>query len=213
MATGTERKCKKIIKKVMDNIHPIFETLLSKVDKEKFLNQKSYVVWLTGLSGSGKSTIAQGLEKKLFNSGYFPQVLDGDNIRTGICNNLDFSLKGRTENVRRIAEVSKLFCNAGIICLNSFVSPTREIRKVAKDIVGKELFLEIFINTPLEICEKRDVKGLYKKARIGMIKNFTGIDSPYEAPENPDLEIKTNNKSIETSVDLLYDFLIPKVRI
>ncbi len=196
-----------------NNIHPIFDRILSRQEKQGFLNQNSKVVWLTGLSGSGKSTIAQGLEKSLFNNGYFPQILDGDNIRTGICNNLGFTIEDRTENIRRIAEVSKLFCDAGVICLNSFVSPTIKIRKLAKDIIGDENFIEVFVNTPLEICEQRDVKGLYKKARKGEIKNFTGIDSPFENPVNPDFELKTENQSIETSVELLYNYLIPKLRL
>ena len=197
----------------MKDIHPIFDRLLSRDEKERFLNQKAKVFWFTGLSGSGKSTIAQGFEKELFNRGYFNQVLDGDNIRTGICQNLGFSLEDRQENIRRIAEVSKLFVNAGIICLNSFVSPTRKIRKHAKEIIGKENFLEIFINTPLEICEQRDVKGLYAKARAGEIKGFTGIDSPFEAPQEPDLELKTVNLSIEQSVEKVVNFALPKIKI
>ncbi len=194
------------------NIHPIFGRLLSKDQKQQFLNQKSKVLWFTGLSGSGKSTIAIGLEKKLFDNGYFPQVLDGDNVRTGICNNLSFSLEDRIENIRRISEVSKLFCNSGIICLNSFVSPTREIRQSAKNIIGKDSFIEVFVNTPLDVCEARDVKGLYKKARAGEIKGFTGIDSPYEYPLNPDIELRTENKSIEECVDECYQYLLKHIQ-
>ena len=164
----------------MNNIHPIFDKLLTRNDKEKYLNQKAKVFWFTGLSGSGKSTIAQGLEKLLFDKGFFNQVLDGDNTRTGINKNLGFSLEDRQENIRRIAEISRLFLDAGIICVNSFVSPTHEIRNLAKQIIGKEDFIEIYVNTPLHICEKRDVKGLYAKARSGQIKGFTGIDSPFE---------------------------------
>lgn len=194
------------------NIHPIFGRLLSKDQKQQFLNQKSKVLWFTGLSGSGKSTIAIGLEKKLFDEGYFPQVLDGDNVRTGICNNLSFSLEDRIENIRRISEVSKLFCNSGIICLNSFVSPTRDIRQSAKSIIGKDSFIEVFVNTPLDVCEARDVKGLYKKARAGEIKGFTGIDSPYEYPLNPDIELRTENKSIEECVDECYQYLLKHIQ-
>lgn len=194
-----------------NNIHPNFDQFLSKEQKEKFLNQKSKVIWFTGLSGSGKSTIAQGLEKKLFENGFFSQILDGDNVRTGICNNLNFDISDRTENIRRIAEVSKLFCDSGIICLNSFVSPTIGIRDLAKKIIGRENFIEVFVNTPLEICERRDVKGLYKKAREGQIKNFTGIDSPFENPLNPDFELLTQNISIEDSVNKIYSFLLPKI--
>ena len=164
---------------------------------------------MTGLSGSGKSTIAKGLEKELFNQGYFIQVLDGDNIRTGINNNLGFSEEDRTENIRRIAEVSRLFIDCGVITINSFVSPTKAIRAQAKAIIGEKNFKEIFINTPLEVCEERDVKGLYKKARAGEIKNFTGLDAPFEAPEPPDLDVKTENKTIEESVNEVLEYILP----
>ncbi len=189
------------------NIHPIFDRLLQRNDREQHLGQRSKVLWLTGLSGSGKSTIAQALERKLHNEGYFAQVLDGDNIRSGINNNLGFSLEDRKENIRRIAEIAKLYLHSGVITLNSFVSPTREIRAFAKDIIGAEDFVEIYINAPLEVCEARDVKGLYKKARNGEIKGFTGIDSPYEAPEQPALEIRTDQLSLEESVDRIYEFI------
>jgi len=193
----------------MNNIHPVFTRMTSKSEKEKFLNQRAKVLWFTGLSGSGKSTVALGLEKKLFNQGYFTKLLDGDNVRTGINNNLGFTLDDRQENIRRIAEVSKLFCDGGVICLNSFVSPTIEIRALAKSIIGEENFIEVFVNTPLEICEQRDVKGLYKKARAGEIKGFTGIDSPFEAPPNPDINLLTENRTIEECVDECYDYLMP----
>lgn len=182
-----------------NNIHPIFDRLLSRTDREKTLNQRAKVLWLTGLSGSGKSTIAQYLERELHNKGHFAQVLDGDNIRSGINNNLGFSIEDRHENIRRISEIAKLYLNSGIITICSFISPTRDIRKMASEIVGQVDFLEIFVNTPLELCEKRDVKGLYKKARAGEIKGFTGIDSPYEAPENPFLNLKTADMTIEES--------------
>lgn len=193
------------------NIHPIFDRLLGKKEKENFLNQRAKVFWFTGLSGSGKSTIAQGFEKLLFNAGHLNQVLDGDNTRTGINKNLGFSLEDRKENIRRIAEISKLFIDAGVICVNSFVSPTIEIRALAKEIIGPEHFLEIYVNTPLEICEQRDVKGLYAKARAGEIKGFTGIDSPFEAPKTPDFEILTENQSIEESVQKVFNFALPKI--
>lgn len=196
----------------MENIHPIFDKILGRNEKESFLNQQAKVLWFTGLSGSGKSTIAQHLEKKLFSEGFFIQLLDGDNIRTGINNNLGFSLEDRNENIRRISEVSKLFLNAGVICLNSFVSPTIEIRNAAKEIIGEKDFIEVFVNTPLEVCEARDVKGLYKKARAGEIKGFTGIDSPYEAPNAPDIEVKTANQSIEESVDQIYQRIIGQIQ-
>lgn len=195
------------------NIHPIFDRLLQRTDREKRLGQKAKVLWLTGLSGSGKSTIAQHLERKLYNKGYFAQVLDGDNIRSGINNNLGFSMDDRVENIRRIAEVAKLYLESGIITLNSFISPTREIRNNVKNIVGEVDFLEIYINAPLDVCEARDVKGLYQKARKGEIKGFTGIDSPYEAPENPFLEIKTDVLTLEESVELIFEKLISQISI
>ncbi|MCH2045221.1 MAG: adenylyl-sulfate kinase [Saprospiraceae bacterium] len=191
-----------------DNIHPIFDRLLQRSDREQRLSQKSKVLWLTGLSGSGKSTIAQHLERKLHNEGFFAQVLDGDNIRSGINNNLGFSLEDRQENVRRIAEVARLYLNSGIITLNSFISPTRAIRQMAKDIIGEADFVEIYVNAPLEVCEKRDVKGLYAKARSGAIKGFTGIDAPYEAPEQPFIEIRTDEMSIEEAVDAIYNKIV-----
>ena len=189
---------------MVDNIHPIFDRLLTREDRENRLGQRSKVLWLTGLSGSGKSTIAQGLERKLYNEGFFAQVLDGDNIRSGICNNLGFSVEDRRENIRRISEVSKLFLNTGVIAINSFISPTKAIRAEAKSIIGEDDFIEIYVNAPLEVCEDRDVKGLYQKARSGEIKGFTGIDSPYEAPENPALEIRTDQMSVEEAVETIY---------
>lgn len=195
-----------------ENIHPIFDRLLQRDDREKRLGQKSKVVWLTGLSGSGKSTIAQALERELHNRGYFAQVLDGDNIRSGINSNLGFSPEDRMENIRRIAEISKLYLNSGIITINSFVSPTISIRAKAKEIIGSDDFIEVFINTPLEVCEARDVKGLYKKARRGEIKGFTGIDAPYEAPPKPDLEVPTDGLSIEESVKMIVDYLLPIIQ-
>lgn len=194
------------------NIHPIFDQLVSRGEKEALLNQQSGVFWFTGLSGSGKSTVAKGVERSLFNAGYVVQVLDGDNIRSGINNNLGFSVEDRRENIRRIAEVAKLFCNAGIITLCSFVSPTREIRNLASDIIGPSDFYEVFINTPLDLCEKRDVKGLYQKARKGEIKNFTGIDSPFENPDNPALEIKTENQTVDQSVSKTLAFMQPIIQ-
>jgi adenylylsulfate kinase len=196
----------------MDNIHPIFDRALSRSEKENFLNQNSKVIWFTGLSGSGKSTIALALERRLHKVGFFTQLLDGDNIRTGINNNLGFTQDDREENIRRIAEVSKLFCDSGVICINSFVSPTTNIREKAKKIIGKDNFLEIFVNTPLEVCESRDVKGLYKKARKGEIKNFTGIDAPFEHPVNPFLEIRTENQTIEESVEIVLNSIIKLIK-
>lgn len=196
-----------------DNIHPIFDQLLQRPDREKRLSQRSKVLWLTGLSGSGKSTIARHLERQLFEEGFFPQVLDGDNIRSGINNNLGFSAEDRRENIRRIAEVARLYLDSGMICINSFISPTRAMRAMARDIIGAEDFVEVYINAPLEVCEARDVKGLYKKARRGEIKGFTGIDAPYEAPEHPALEIKTDELSIAEASEQILTFVRPLIRI
>jgi adenylylsulfate kinase len=197
---------------VQDNIHPIFDRILQRGDKETLLKQRSKVIWLTGLSGSGKSTIAEAVEKELHQKGYLTMLLDGDNIRSGINNNLTFSDADRIENIRRIAEVSKLFLNCGIITLNSFVSPTNEIRALAKQIIGEADFVEIYVNAPLEVCEARDVKGLYAKARAGLIPDFTGITSPFEAPEHPALEIRTDQMEISESVQRLVDFIIPIIK-
>ncbi len=177
---------------------------MSRDERESFLNQRSCVIWLTGLSGSGKSTIAIQLERMLFSEGFFAQILDGDNIRSGLNNNLGFSLEDRQENIRRISEVAKLYCYSGIITLCSFVSPTEEIRDAAKTIIGKNDFFEVFIDTPLEVCEARDVKGLYAKARSGEIKGFTGIDSPFEAPRDPYLRVTTDDKTPEQSAQEIF---------
>lgn len=169
------------------------------------------MIWLTGLSGSGKSTIAQHLERRLYNQGFFAQVLDGDNIRAGINNNLGFSEEDRQENIRRIAEVARLYVNSGIISINSFISPTIAIRQMARSIIGIEDFLEIYINAPLEVCEARDVKGLYQKARRGEIKGFTGIDAPYEAPVDPALEIRTDQLNIDAAVERIFQFILSQI--
>lgn len=195
------------MKEEKGNIFTIFDEMLQRQDKEKLLNQKAKVIWMTGLSGSGKSTIAKVLERKLHAHGHLCQLLDGDNIRAGINNNLGFNDSDRKENIRRIAEVSKLFLNCGIITINCFVSPTKEIRQMAKDIIGPDDFIEVFINTPLEVCEARDVKGLYKKARAGEIKDFTGIDAPFEAPEHPELDLKTAEREIDETTEELFRFI------
>lgn len=185
--------------------------MLSRPEKEKFLNQKSLVVWFTGLSGAGKSTVGLGLEKLLFKNGFLAQVLDGDNIRKGINSNLGFSLPDRRENIRRIAEVSKLFIDSGIICINCFVSPTIEIRQLARQIIGTEDFIEIFVKASLQTCEKRDVKGLYKKARNGEIKDFTGISSTFDEPQNPNLVLDTEILSIDQSITNVYSLIYPLI--
>ena len=194
------------------NIHPIYDKMLSRSEREHALHQKSMVLWFTGLSGSGKSTIAVALERALFSRGYIAQVLDGDNIRHGINNNLGFSIEDRYENIMRISEIAKLFMQSGLITICSFISPTREIREMACEIIGEEDFFEIYIDTTLEICEQRDVKGLNKKARAGEIKGFTGIDSPYEAPVGPDLHIKTENQDLEDSLAEVLEFILNRVK-
>lgn len=196
-----------------NNIHPVFDRILQRKDKESLLQQKSLVIWFTGLSGSGKTTIAIGLERELNKKGILTQILDGDNVRTGINNNLGFSEEDRAENIRRIAEVSKLFLNAGVVTINCFVSPTIAIRENAKKIIGEENFLEIFVNTPFEVCEQRDVKGLYKKARAGEIKNFTGLDAPFESPKNPFLDLLTEGRTVEETVEEAVNKIIPLLSI
>jgi adenylylsulfate kinase len=193
------------------HIFPVFDKILGRTDKEKLLGQKAVVIWLTGLSGSGKTTIARALEKELHNRGFICQVLDGDNIRSGINNNLGFTNDDRNENIRRIAEVSKLFLNCGIININSFISPTEDIRQTAIDIIGTNDFVEVYVNAPVSVCEKRDVKGLYKKARAGLIRNFTGVDTAFEAPQNPDIELHSDKMSVEESVSLIMEHVLPRI--
>ncbi len=186
-----------------DNIHPVFDRMVTRGEWEGRNGHCGSVFWLTGLSGSGKSTIAVAAEQILFREGYLVKLLDGDNIRSGINQNLGFSLIDRAENIRRIAEVAKLFVENGAIVLCSFVSPTTAIRRRAREIIGEPDFSEVFVNTPLEVCEQRDVKGLYAKARKGEIKGFTGIDSPYEPPTNPFLDLRTENLTVEEAAGQL----------
>jgi adenylylsulfate kinase len=190
-----------------ENIFPHFDQMISREFRENKLGQRSKVIWLTGLSGSGKSTIGLALEKRLFQENFVAQLLDGDNIRSGINKNLGFSEEDRKENIRRIAEIAKLYLSSGIITINSFISPTAETRNIAKEIVGDADFLEIYINAPMATCESRDVKGLYKKARAGEIQGFTGVNQAYEEPENPALELRTDLLSVEEAVDILFTFL------
>jgi adenylylsulfate kinase len=197
----------------MQDLHPITDSIISREEREIRLGQHGKVLWFTGLSGSGKSTLAIALERQLFDKGYSVVVLDGDNIRTGINNNLSFSPEDRIENIRRIAEVAKLFLANGIICIVSFISPTRDMRDNARQIIGTSDFIEVFIDTPIEICEARDVKGLYKKARAGEIKDFTGINAPYEAPLHPDVHLLTQDNSIEESMAALYQQILPQIRV
>lgn len=190
-----------------ENIYPIFDRMLSRQDKETLLHQRGVMLWFTGLSGSGKSTVAIALERELHKRGLLCRILDGDNIRMGINANLGFSEEDRRENIRRVAEVAKLFVDTGIITIAAFVSPTEELRQLAENIIGKDDFKEIFISTPIEECERRDVKGLYARARRGEVKNFTGISAPFEAPKHPALSIDTSKMPLEKSVNMLLKFL------
>ena len=193
------------------HIYPIFDRMLSRSDKEELLKQHSVMIWFTGLSGSGKSTIAIALERELQKRGLLCRILDGDNIRSGINNNLGFSAEDRIENIRRIAEIGKLFVDTGIITIAAFISPNNDIREMAANIIGKEDFMEIYVSTPIEECERRDVKGVYAKARKGEIKNFTGISAPFEAPQHPALSLDTSKLSVEESVNKLLELILPRV--
>ncbi|MCF6297580.1 MAG: adenylyl-sulfate kinase [Flavobacteriaceae bacterium] len=177
---------------------------VTKLNRNKLNKHNSFLIWFTGLSGSGKSTLANALELKLHKLGIKTYTLDGDNIRKGINNDLTFSPNDRTENIRRIAEIANLFIDSGVIVLAAFVSPYKKDRESIEYVVGNVNFVEVFVNTSIEECESRDVKGLYKKARKGEIKDFTGINAPYEAPKNPDIEVITDNATIEESVDKIY---------
>ena len=198
------------MEKKATNIYPIFDRMMSRDDKEQLLKQRGMMLWFTGLSGSGKSTVAIALGRELHSRGLLCRILDGDNIRSGINNNLGFSAEDRVENIRRIAEVGRLFVDTGIITIAAFISPNNQLREMAAEIIGKDDFVEVFVSTPLEECEKRDVKGLYAKARRGEIKNFTGISAPFEAPEHPDITLDTSKLPVEESVKILLDYLLAK---
>ena len=198
--------------KVVKHIYPVFEQLVSRESKEWLLQQHAKVIWFTGLSGSGKTTLAKEVEKVLYEMGHLTMLIDGDNVRTGLNNNLGFSEEDRKENIRRVAESAKLFLNCGVITICCFVSPTTEMRKIASDIIGEDDFVEIFVNTPVELCEERDTKGLYAKARKGEIKDFTGINAPFESPTSPALEVKTADREVEGCVDELLKFIVPLVQ-
>lgn len=184
---------------------------VSRKDRLNLHKHKSLLVWFTGLSGSGKSTLANLVEMQLYKLNISTFTLDGDNIRHGVNKDLGFSESDRTENIRRIAEISNLFIDAGVLTIGAFVSPYSKDREKIKQIVGRENFIEIFVNTSIEECERRDVKGLYKKAREGKIKNMTGIDAPYEAPKNPDMEIITEELPIEDSVNSIVEYIVKKI--
>lgn len=180
---------------------------VTKSDRQKLNGHSSKVIWFTGLSGSGKSTLAGKLEEELHKKGWHTYLLDGDNVRMGLNKGLGFSLEDRKENIRRIGEVSKLFVDAGIIVLSAFVSPLREDRAFVRSLFSEGEFVEVFVDCPLEVCEQRDVKGLYAKARKGEIKDFTGISSPFESPENPEFVIKTNEEKLQISIENLIKYL------
>lgn len=195
------------------NIFPIFDKVLERSKKEALLKQRGLVIWMTGLSGSGKTTLAIGLERYLHDKGHLAYIIDGDNVRSGINKDLGFSEKDRVENIRRVAEISKLFVNCGVITINSFISPSEELRRLAKEIIGRNDFYCVYVNTSVEVCEKRDTKGLYAKARKGEIKEFTGISAPFETPISPDLEIDTNNHTYEDCLKQLIEFVLSKVKL
>ncbi len=197
--------------KQTENIFTVFDQIVSKEQKEQKLKQKAKVLWFTGLSGSGKTTLGASVEKELFNKGYLTQILDGDNVRSGINRNLTFTEQDRVENIRRIAEVTKLFLNCGVIAINCFISPTKEARDMAKSIIGRDNLIEVYVSTPIEVCEQRDTKGLYAKARKGEIKNFTGISSPFDIPKKPDIIVNTAELNIQESTQKILDYLIKEI--
>lgn len=193
------------------SIYPIFERMEPRSAKERLLSQRGVTLWFTGLSGSGKSSIAIALERYLSSRGHLCRILDGDNIRCGINSDLGFSESDRRENIRRIAEVCKLFTSTGVITLAAFVSPTRDLRRMAAEIIGRDDFVEIYVSTPIEECERRDVKGLYAKARRGEIADFTGVSAPFEAPDAADIVIDTSNIGIEECVRQIMERLAPRI--
>ena len=194
----------------LNSIFPIFDKMLSRQDKEQLLGQRGIMIWMIGLSGSGKSTVAIGVERELHKRGILCRILDGDNIRAGINSNLGFSAEDRKENIRRIAEIGKLFVDTGIVTIACFVSPTLELRQMAREIIGPDDFREVYIATPLEECERRDVKGLYARARKGEVKDFTGISAPFEAPTNPDLSLDTSQMTLKDEVEAVVALCLRK---
>jgi adenylylsulfate kinase len=196
----------------MSDIHPIYSTMLSRAEREQKLRQRAKVVWLYGLSGSGKSTLATALESRLFAEGFVTTHLDGDNLRDGLNRGLGFTDADREENIRRVAEVSKLFIQSGIICLNSFITPKESLRTLTRGILGEENLLEIYVECSFETCRKRDVKGLYKKVEAGLVPNFTGKESGFEPPERPALVLNTESTPLTDSLESLYSFVLGHVR-
>ena len=196
-----------------DNLFPISDRLLKQSDRESLVGQSAKVIWMCGLSGSGKSTLATALERKLFSQKRLVYVLDGDNIRTGLSSGLSFSDEDRKENIRRIAEVSKLFVDAGVISINSFITPNADLRKMARETIGKDNLVEVYVKASFETCMKRDVKGLYAKADKGLVPQFTGKDSGFEEPTDSDLVIDTEAQSVEESLKLLFQFVSPLIEV
>lgn len=203
----------KKMRNIKENIYPVFDRMMTRKEKEEMLGQRGLMVWFTGLSGSGKSTIALALERELSARGILCKVLDGDNIRSGINSNLGFSAEDRRENIRRIAEVARLFVDLGVVTIASFISPERSMREMAAEIIGREDFKEIYVSTSIAECERRDVKGLYARARRGEIKDFTGVSAPYEPPVAPALAIDTAGKTVEESVNEILSLVLPLVSV
>ena len=203
----------KKMRNIKENIYPVFDRMMTRKEKEEMLGQRGLMVWFTGLSGSGKSTLALALERELSARGILCKVLDGDNIRSGINSNLGFSAEDRRENIRRIAEVARLFVDLGVVTIASFISPERSMREMAAEIIGREDFKEIYVSTSIAECERRDVKGLYARARRGEIKDFTGVSAPYEPPVAPALAIDTTGKTVEESVNEILSLVLPLVSV
>lgn len=195
-----------------ENIHPITDRLLERADREAALKQRAKVIWLCGLSGSGKSTLAIALERRLHAMGHLVYVLDGDNVRTGLNKGLGFSDDDRRENIRRVAEVSKLFVDAGVVTINSFITPSEDLRTLARDVIGKDDLIEVYVKASFEVCRQRDVKGLYAKVDQGLVPNFTGKDSGFEEPASADLQIDTESQSVDQSLERLFEFVAPRIR-
>jgi len=196
----------------MSDIHPIYHHMISREEREARLRQRAKVIWLYGLSGSGKSTLVTALEERLFADGFVTTHLDGDNVRDGLNRGLGFTDEDREENIRRVAEVSKLFVQSGIICLNSFITPKESLRQLARGILGEENLLEVYVECSFETCRKRDVKGLYKKVDAGLVPNFTGKESAFEPPAKPHLILNTETTALEDSLETLYSFVVGHVR-
>jgi len=196
----------------MSDLYPIHSQMLTRAEREARLRQRARVIWLFGLSGSGKSTLAAALERRLFDTGFVTAHLDGDNLRTGLNKGLGFSDADREENIRRVAEVSKLFLDSGLICLNSFITPRESLRALARDIIGAENLLEVYVECSFETCRKRDVKGLYKKVDAGQVANFTGKEQAFEPPARPHLVLNTESTPLEQSLESLYSFVLGHVR-